>query len=317
MRTANRTQIWKRFAIISALVVLGFAMAAFEFTTESLAAEVTQSSFASPADAGNALVTAAKTGDEAALSQMLGADTKVLLFTGNQEEDTVALADFARKYEKMNRWVAMSDGTRVLYIGADNFAFPFPLTQDSSGRWHFDGVAGTQEIRARDVGRNELLAIAACYALADAEGKYFAMNSAAPAYTQLIVSSSGNRDGLYWPVAAEQVSSPLADLDALPKSSLASAAAGQPFVVDGYSFRILTAQGINAPGGFRSYLSNGKLTGGFAVLASPVKYGETGVMSFMLGLDGTAYERDLGPDTSELAGAIQVYDPSHSWSPVD
>ena len=317
VKTANKTQLWKRVASISVLVLVGFAMAALEFTTESWAATVTSSTFASPAEAGAALVKAAQTGDEAALSQILGADASPLLFTGNKQEDSAALAAFAAKYEKMNRWVAMSDGTQVLYLGADNFAFPFPLTQDSSGRWHFDSVAGAQEIRARDIGGNELLAIAACYALADAERTYFLMNNGAPAYTQRIISTSGQQDGLYWTVKADQDLSPLAALDNLPKGSLRSVAAGQSFVVDGYSFRILTAQGANAPGGFRSYLTNGKLTGGFAVLASPVKYGETGVMSFMLGLDGAAYERDLGPDTTKLAGAIQVYDPNQSWSPVD
>lgn len=315
MRTANRTQLWKRIATISVLV--GFAIAALEFTTEPLAATVTQTTFASPAEAGAALVNAAQAGDEGALSEMLGADTKLLLFTGNKEEDKVSLAAFAAKYEKMNRWVDMSDGTRVLCIGVDNFAFPVPLAQDSSGRWYFDSVAGAQEIRARDIGRNELLAIDACYVLADAEQAYFAMSGSAPVYAQLIVSTKGKRDGLYWPVSGGVGPSPLAALEDVSKSSPASVAPDQPFVMDGYRFRILTAQGAHAPGGARSYVTDGKLTGGFAVLATPVKYAETGIMTFMVGPDATVYEQDFGPDTSKLGGAIQAYDPNQAWSPVD
>jgi len=314
----NRTHLWKRFAGIALVVVLGFGMAVLEAATEVFAVEkATQITFDSPTAAGAALVQAAKDDDELALSGILGVDTRTLLSTGDKQEDTAVLETFADKYATMNRWVDMSDGTRVLYIGADNFAFPVPLTQDSSGRWYFDGIAGAQEIRARDIGRNELLAIDACNALASAEQMYFAMHANAPAYAQRIVSTSGKHDGLYWPASATQVPSPLAALDDVPKSSLAPAAADQPFVMDGYSFRILTAQGDNAPGGARSYVSNGKLTGGFAVLATPVKYAETGIMTFMVGPDGTVYEQDFGPGSAVIAGAVQAYDPNENWSPVD
>jgi len=314
----NRTHTWKRFASIALLVALSFGLATVDLTIEAFAAEkTTQITFDTPAAAGAALVQAAKDDDEIALSGMLGVDAKTLLSSGSKEQDKADLEAFAFKYDKMNRWVDMSDGTRVLYIGADNLAFPVPLAQDSSGRWYFDGIAGAREIRARDIGRNELLAIDACYALANAEQVYFAMHANAPSYAQRIVSTSGKHDGLYWPASASTIPSPIAELDDFAKSSLASASPDQPFLLDGYTFRILTAQGDDAPGRARSYVTNGKLSAGFAVLATPAKYAQTGIMTFMLGPDGTVYEQDLGPDSPRIASSIQTYDPNDDWSQVE
>ena len=165
LRTTNTTLIWKRVLIMSVMVLLGVATAALELTTESFAAEPPRVTFASPAEVGAALAKAAKASDENSLADILGVDVKALLFTGNDEEDEAALQAFAAKYETMDRWVDMGDGSRVLYIGADNFAFPVPLAQNSSGRWYFDGIAGGEEVRARNIGRNELLAIDACNAV--------------------------------------------------------------------------------------------------------------------------------------------------------
>lgn len=279
--------------------------------------ENSQITFQSPAEAGAALDKAAKNGDEVALAQILGVDTRTLLSTGDKEADKVALETFAAKYQKMNRWVDMTDGTRVLYIGADNFAFPVPLAENSSGQWYFDGVTGAEELRARDIGRNELLAIDACAALASAQEVYLAESGDAAEYAQHIISTSGKQDGLYWPASEDQPSSPLASLGELPKSSLASLSPDQPLLIDGYTLRILTAQGDDAPGGALSYIINGKMTGGFAILATPVKYGETGIMTFMTGPDGMVYEQDLGPDTVKLAESIQEYNPTDDWSALE
>ncbi len=125
--------------------------------------------------------------------------------TGDTEADKAALDGFATKYSQMNRWVDMSDGSRVLYIGADNFAFPVPLAKNSSGQWYFDAVAGAEEVRARDIGRNELLAIDASAALANAEEIYFASVASSPEYAQRIISSPGKQDGLYWPASNHRV----------------------------------------------------------------------------------------------------------------
>jgi hypothetical protein len=314
---ADKTWKWKNAVLIAGLA-LGVAVAAgmvirtgnWRLTRKS------QTTFQSPAEAGAALEMAAKNGNEATLGKILGVDTKTLLTTGDQEADKAALETFASKYEKMNRWVDMADGSRVLYIGADNFAFPVPLAKNSAGKWYFDGVAGAEELRARAVGRNELLAIDACTVLADAQEMYFS-DSGYAGFAQRIISTSGKQDGLYWPASDNQDASPLAGLSEFPKSSLGSLSPDQPLVIDGYTLRILTAQGDDAPGGARSYIVNGRMTGGFAILATPAIYGETGIMTFMSGVDGIVYERDLGPDTAKIAASIQEFNPSEDWLRVE
>jgi hypothetical protein len=315
---ANKTtKKWMR-VVIGALAFAAFALVVVQLTIKnSVSAEVThkdtQITFPSSAEAGSALAKAAKSGNETAVAEILGLDTKVLLSTDDKAAEKAALETFASKYEKMNRWVDMADSSRVLYIGADNFAFPVPLAKNSSGKWYFDGVAGAEEVRAREIGRNELLAIDACTALASAQAIYFA-DSSAEGFAQRIVSTPGKQDGLYWPASEQQVSSPLANLDEFAGPSTAT---DGPLVIDGYELRILTAQGDDAPGGAHSYIVNGNMTGGFAILATPVKYAETGIMTFMTSSDGVVYEQDLGPDTARIAASIQEFNPTDDWSEVE
>ena len=315
---SNAIKTWKfrNVVLIAGLALAVVAGAVVTRTSNWTLTRKSQTTFQSPAQAGAALAKAAKNGDESTLARILGADTKAILTTGNKGADTAAMKAFASKYEKMNRWVDMTDGSRVLYIGADNFAFPVPLAKNSSGKWYFDGAAGTQEIRAREIGRNELLTIDACSALADAQEMYFADGEYA-GFAQRIVSTAGKQDGLYWPASDNQDASPLASLAEFPKASLASLSPDQPLVIDGYELRILTAQGDDVPGGAKSYIKNGKMTGGYAILATPAKYAETGIMTFMTGFDGVVYERDLGPDTAKIAASIQEFNPTDDWSPVE
>jgi len=311
------TKKWKQ-VVIGVLVLALFGVLVLRLKTDvSAKAGDVQVTFQTPTDAGAALAEAAKRDDDAALEKLLGVSTKTLLATGDKDTDKAAMDTFAAKYEKMNRWVDMTDGSRVLYIGADNFAFPVPLAKNSFGQWYFDGVAGAEEIRARNIGRNELLTIHACSALAAAQQIYFTNGDDSGGYAQHIVSTSGEQDGLYWPASKNQALSPLASLNEFPKYSLASISAGQLLVMDGYTLRFLTAQGDEAPDGTKSYIVNGKMTGGFAVLATPVKYAETGIMTFMTGSDGAVYERDLGPDTAKIAASIQQFNPTDDWSEVE
>ena len=313
----NKTNSRKQIGIFPAVALAILAIGVVQLRTTKLAlAKDTQMTFQSPSDAGAALAQAVQSGDELAVAKILALDTKAFLTTGEKEADLAAMKVFASKYERMNRWVDMTDGSRVLYIGADNFAFPVPLTKNSSGRWHFDAVAGAQEIRARDIGRNELLTIDACSELADAQQMYIAVTDSG-AFAQRIISTPGKQDGLYWPASDTQNESPLASLSELPDSSLPSLSPDQPLVVDGYVLRVLTAQGDDAPGGAMSYIVNGKMTGGFAILATPVKYAETGIMTFMTGVDGVIYERDLGPDTAKVAASITEFNPTDDWSSVE
>src|ERR1700678_4247829 len=314
---ANKTtKRWMR-VVIGVLALAALALVVVQLKTRnSVSAKGTQITFPSSAEAGAALAKAAKGGDETSVAEILGLDTKVLLSAGDKETDKAALEAFASKYEKMNRWVDMTEGSRVLYIGADNFAFPVPLAKNSSGKWYFDGVAGAEELRTREIGRNDLLTIDACTALADAQEMYFADSSNA-SFAQRIISTSGKQDGLYWLASDNQAASPLASLSEFPEASLGSLSPDQPLVIDGYNLRILTAQGDDAPGGATSYIANGRMTGGFAILATPVNYGETGIMTFMSGVDGVVYERDLGPDTAKIAASIQAFNPSDDWLEVE
>jgi Protein of unknown function (DUF2950) len=276
-----------------------------------------QSTFQTPEEAGAALDAAAKAGDPAGLNKVLGADSQAILTSGDSAQDKEGNASFAAKYEKMNRWMDMTDGTKVLYVGADNFAFPFPLAKDSAGKWYFDTKAGAIEVKARNIGRNELLAIDACQAVANAQEIYFKRGSPVHEFAQRIISNPDQQDGLYWPVPEGHDASPLGHLSKFPKTSFASPALSEPPSLDGYTLRILTGQGEGAKGGAKNYVVNGKMTGGFAVIATPIKYGDTGIMTFVLSRDGVVYEQDLGSKTAEIASAIQLYDTAEGWTPSE
>ncbi len=315
----NKTNKWTVWALagLLALASLGFTVRAEDTGKRAFATGAApQMTFPSPAEAATALALATKNTDENALTKVLGGEAKALITSGDSESDTAAMQQFFSKYQQMKRWVEMSDGSRVLYIGADNFAFPVPLAKNASGSWYFDAVAGAQEIRAREIGRNELLTIDALAALANAEQLYFD-NSASGEYAQHIISTPGKQDGLYWPASDSLGASPLAQLEGFPRASLTSLSSDKPFVIDGYTLRILSAQGNDATGGAQSYIVNGKMARGFAILATPVNYGETGIMSFMLGREGFVYESDLGPDTAKIAASLQEYNPNYNWSRIE
>jgi Protein of unknown function (DUF2950) len=276
--------------------------------------EVSQKTFATPAEAGKALQAALKAKDDGAVGQILGARAKTLVSSGDPVEDAAANDSFGKKYDRMNRWVAMTDGSQVLYIGADNYPFPVPLVQDASSKWRFDGGTADEELKARRIGRNELLAIEALRSIANAEELY---HQNAHQYTDTIISTPGKQDGLYWEVPEGQSPSPLGKVNGLAKGIFVSGAPSKTPEFNGYTFRLLTAQSGAAKGGARSYVANGKMTGGFAILASPVHYGTSGVMTFMLGRDGVLYQQELGPQTPNAAAAIQQYDPAAEWAQTE
>lgn len=314
-----KSQKWNGvvLAVFLAIAAAGITIGVLDSSKTALASDqATQITFGSPAEAGAALAQAMGTGDLAALTKVIGNDASALITSKDAASDQAAMHQFFSKYQQINRWVNMTDGSQVLYIGSDNFAFPVPLAKTGGDRWYFDAVEGAQEIRARDIGRNELLTIDACGALATAQELYFA-DSGSGQFAQRIISTPGKQDGLYWPTSDSTGVSPIHYLEEFPQASLASVSPDQPFVVDGYAIRILTAQGQDTHGGPKNYIVNGKMTGGFAILATPVKYGETGIMSFMVSRKGTIYERDLGPDTAKIAASIQDYNPGDQWSPIE
>jgi Protein of unknown function (DUF2950) len=280
---------------------------------------VVQKTFASPADAGAAFLEAAKSGDQSALLAIFGPDGKNVLFTGDAVKDKDALQDFVAAYNQMHRWREIKVGGEMLYIGADNYPFPIPLGQKSPGQWSFDTAAGKDEILARRIGKDELTAIAACGAVADAQQLYFSQThdgDQVKQYAQKFVADEGKQNGLYWHVPDGQSPSPLALLGDFARAAGYTNAGDKPQPFDGYLFRILTRQGDKAKGGAQDFIVNGKMTGGFAILAYPAEYRNSGIMTFIIGKDGIVYQKDLGEKTADIASALAEYNPGDGWAPA-
>jgi hypothetical protein len=276
-----------------------------------------QQTFASPEDAGTAVFDAARTGDDASLLSIFGPDGKEVLSTGDPATDKDNLQKFVTAYGEMHRWGALKAGGQTLYVGADNYAFPVPLDKNAEGRWWFDTAAGKDEILARRIGRNELATLAAAEAIVIAQGKYISQSHDGQGrqYAQRLVSEPGRENGLYWPAAAGRPASPLDHVGEFATGAVSLDAAGSPQPFNGYIFKILTQQGSSEKGGARSYVVNGLLTG-FAVLAYPAEYRNSGLMTFMVGSDGIIYQRDLGVDTRAQAVNIAEYNPGDGWTRV-
>jgi Protein of unknown function (DUF2950) len=293
-RKSSTTHHYYRLAVLGMLAVV-FILGCSKQQTSRLT-ETSQKTFATPAEAGQALQTAVRAKDDKAITQVLGPKARTLVSSGNSSVDATATDSFAKKYDRMNRWVAMTDGSQVLYVGADNYPFPIPLAQDGSSRWYFDATAGDDELRARRIGSNELTAMDAARLIAQAEERY---HHATHQYTDTLISTPGQQDGLYWEVAEGQAPSPLGTLNEFAKGIFIAGAPSKTAVFSGYSFRILTAQG------------------GFTIFASPVHYQHSGIMTFSLSRDGIIYQQDLGPQTADVAEAINQYKPTDGWAQAE
>jgi hypothetical protein len=308
--------------LVKSLVMVSFLSAcdrAHDTASTPPLAQPAQRSFTSPEEAGAAVLAAAQAADQAALLTIFGPDAKQLLSSGDPVKDQENTRDFVAAYTQMHRWRKIKAGGEMLYIGADNFLFPIPLDEKSAGAWQFDTDAGKDEILARRIGRNELAAIAACTALANAQAQYFNQTHDADSvkqYAQRIVSDEGKQDGLYWPVSTAQAPSPLEDVAEFAKAAGYTSAGSNPQPFKGYYFRILTRQGDKAPGGAKDYIVNGKMTGGFAFLAYPTEYRNSGIMTFIVGPDGAAYQKDLGTNTATAAAAMREFNPGDGWVPA-
>lgn len=282
-----------------------------------------QARFATAQDAANALVSALRTGDPARILAVLGPGSETLIESGDQYADAEARRTFLEAYDARHELTASGPDRMVLDVGPDAWPLPIPIVQ-ADGRWHFDSAAGAQELVNRRIGRNELSAIRACLAYVDAQAGYRVLSGAESGgrwqYAQKLISAKGRRDGLYWPGGVDSAdASPLAQViaDAHEEGYPVDFSSGKRMPYHGYMFRILKAQGPNAPGGAKSYVVNGRMTGGFGLIAWPAAYGSSGVMTFVVNQDGVVYQKDLGPDTAKLAAAITRFDPDISWARVD
>jgi hypothetical protein len=273
-----------------------------------------QKTFASPEEAGVALVTAAKSGDRNQLVEIFGPSSTAVLFTGDPATDKSRQNDFAAAYGEMHRWRDIKAGGQVLVVGIENIIFPVPLGKSSFGRWYFDTAAGKDEILARRIGKNELTAMDATQSLARAEQDYHREGhdgEKVKQYAQKFVSDAGKQDGLYWPVVEAQSPSPLGQFGEFGKVQ-SSANSGADF--NGYRYRILNK--AHTATGVKSYVVDGKMTAGFAILAWPAEYRTSGIASFLIGPDGTLYQKDLGEKTADLAAGLTEYNPSDGWTPI-
>jgi len=251
--------------------------------------------------------------DDQRTEAIFGPGSVDLFRSGDEDADR---ADGERVKAMIEAGVEFEDfdeNTKIALLGDDAWPWPIPLVRDGEG-WRFDSAEGREELLNRRIGRNELWTLTALHEFVDAQREYRSQprDGNPPAYAQRFRSTEGKHDGLYWPATGEADQSPLGEL--LAKSG-ARGSDPQPF--RGYFYRILTGQGASAPGGARDYLhENGLLTGGFAVVAWPAKYGNSGVMTFITNHRGLVYEKDLGAESEQAVAAIQVYDPDASWTPT-
>ena len=276
--------------------------------------------FATPDEAGNALVAAAKSGDQSRLLAILGPDSKEVISSGDAVQDKNTAAAFVAGYGVMHRWRRMPDDSQILLVGYDNFPFPIPLKKNDSGQWFFDTAAEKEEILNRRVGRNELAVIDVCESAANAQAEYFSqLHDAATAkqYAQKFISDPGKHNGLYWESPEGQSKSPLGPLAAFATAEGYSVNANAHTPFHGYYFRMLKGQTGNTPGGAKEYAINGQMINGFAFVAYPAEYGNSGVMTFMINQDGVLLQKNLGNTTTATASAMTEFDPDKSWTIVD
>ena len=290
-----------------ALALGGVASAAATATDEE--------SFASPDQAAAALASAWRDESGAELIRIFGRQGVPLVRSGDHVADLSARRQMASDYDQKHQIEPEGPRKAVLTLGESAWPYPIPLVKVGDA-WRFDVEAGEQQIIDRRVGRNEMQAIATARAYVQAQRDYAARRAKAgerPEFARKIGSAAGARDGLYWP-ASKSEESPLGPLVAAAEASGYGPPADtdhQPF--HGYLFRVLTAQGPHAPGGARSYLEDGRLIRGFALIAHPVRYGDSGIMTFIVNQHGIVFEKNLGPDTAKAAAGVTAYDPDASW----
>lgn len=276
--------------------------------------------FATPESADAALFAAAKADNQTALLAIFGPNSKEIIFSGDPVEDKNAVQSFVARYGAMHRWRNFKDGSQILLVGADNFPFPIPLKKNATGQWYFDTDAGKEEILNRRVGRNELAIIDVCQTIAGAQAEYFSQlhdGAKAKQYAVKFISDPGKQNGLYWQSSSNQPQSPLGPLVAFATSEGYSAKPDAHIPFHGYYFHMLNGQSANAPGGAKNYIVDGKMVAGFAFVAYPAQYGDSGVMTFMINQDGVLLQKDLGKTTAETASAMKEFDPDSGWTPVE
>jgi Protein of unknown function (DUF2950) len=280
-----------------------------------------EQTFTSPEAAVNALVMAATNHDTNAMHSIFGAEGQALI-SPDVVQATEGFKMFVQHLTEKTQLATNSDSSITLEIGTDGWPFPIPLVKQD-GQWLFDTAAGSQEILARRIGRDEMGAINVCNAYVEAQREYAGqdrMGDGVPAYARFLHSTPGTHDGLFWPTNSGAELSPLGPLvaqarvDGYPRAAKMMNDIQAPY--HGYYFKILTRQGKHAPGGRYNYIINGRMIAGFAIVAWPAEWSNTGVMTFIVNQQGKVYQKNLGPKTAKIARQMAAYDPDDTWTPA-
>ena len=293
-----------------AVIALVFALAIS--SEEALA----QKTFSSAEEAVKGAVAAAKSNNQKELLAIFGARAKEILFSGDVVADEQRRAEFLAAYDEKNRLATEGEDT-ILIVGKQDWPFPIPIVKKGQS-WMFDADKGKEEILNRRIGENELSTIQSLLAIVDAEREYAMKDrdhNALLEYAQKFVSDPGKKNGLYWEANPGEPQSPLGPIMARVRREGYQVSA-TPAPYHGYYYRILTAQGKDAPGGAYGYLVKGRMIGGFAVVAYPAEYGNSGVMTFIVNHDGKVFQKNLGPNTASISKGMKEYNPDKSWTEV-
>ena len=273
-----------------------------------------QKQFESAEQAADALVTAARAGDQSAVLDILGPEGEEIVSSGDEVADRTVREKFVAAYDAKHSLV-VEDGKTILVMGEDDWPFPIPIVGNDEA-WEFETAEGVDEILRRRIGRNELNAMEVSRAYVDAQKDYAERDPGEHVYAQRIVSSPGKKDGLYWPAQEGESPSPLGELMA-QASAEGYTVGDEPAPYHGYFYRILKRQGDGAPGGAYDYVVNGKMIGGFALIAFPALYGNSGIMTFIVNHDGALFEKDLGEDSETITGETESFAPDETWKKID
>ena len=309
----------KWFVTFLCTVALAAVVMVLSIPLHSYGAPVKQKTFASAEEAVKALIDAAKAGNQEELMAIFGPAAKDVLSSGDAVEDRTVRERFVKAYEAKNALVQDGDARAVLQIGPHDWPFPIPIVKKNQ-QWSFDTKKGKEELNNRRIGRNELSTIQTCLAYVDAQREYAAKDRDTDGlfeYAQKFVSTPGTKDGLYWEAKPGEEESPFGDLFARATREGYKKTDNKPTPYHGYYFKILKAQGKNAPGGAYDYVVKGRMIGGFGMVAYPANYGVSGVMTFVVNHDGIVYEKNLGKDTAKIAQAMKLFNPDKTWKKVE
>ena len=303
--------------VAAALMTLGFNQSVFSAEVKPMV----QKTFKSAEEAVKGLMDAVKSNDSKELLAIFGPAGKELVSSGDEVADKTGREHFIKDYEEKNSLEKETDTKMTLVVGNREWPFPIPIVKKGE-TWVFDTMAGKEELLNRRIGRNELNTIQTCLAYVDAQREYAMKDRDSDKvreYAQKFRSTKGKKDGLYWEAKEGEEQSPLGPFaaQAVREGYGGKKPSDKPVPYHGYFYRILKAQGKNAAGGAYDYVINGKMIGGFALVAYPAEYGASGIMSFIVNHDGVVYEKNLGKETAKIASSMMKYDPDKTWEKAE